>query len=161
MEKRISFYQITIFISLLMLSFILFSGCGTSQAGFNTLASQSLQAEKPTIVNSNFKDLNAQETFTLIENNENKGIFKIIDVRTPAEFSNGHIINAINIDYNAPDFNMKLLTLDKEGVYLVYCQAGFRSAKAGEKMLTLGFKEVYNLSGGIKEWRNAGYLIDY
>jgi len=112
-------------------------------------------------VNSNFKDLNAHETSTLIENNENKGIFKIIDVRTPAEFSNGHIINAINIDYNAPDFNMKLLTLDKEGVYLVYCQAGFRSAKAGEKMLTLGFKEVYNLSGGIKEWRNAGYLIDY
>src|SRR5262245_7969927 len=54
----------------------------------------------------------------------------VLDVRTAKEFAAGHIPDAINIDYNAPDFAKKIGELDKGKTYLVHCAAGVRSTKA-------------------------------
>jgi len=83
----------------------------------------------------------------LMQNN-----YTLIDVRTPDEFAAGYIENAVNIDFNAPNFNTQISTLDKEQPLLIYCAAGGRSAKAAALMESLGFKKVYELQGGYRNW---------
>jgi rhodanese-related sulfurtransferase len=77
----------------------------------------------------------------------------ILDVRTEAEFNEGFIANAINIDiHRGQDFVSEIEALDKNKKYYVYCRSGMRSAKACEIMNQLGFENAYNLLGGILEW---------
>jgi len=77
----------------------------------------------------------------------------VLDVRTPGEFSNGHLVNALNADWNGNDFQKQISTLDKSKPVFVYCQSGRRSAAAASHMRSDGFKEVYELNGGIMKWR--------
>jgi thioredoxin len=79
----------------------------------------------------------------------------IIDVRTPEEFSKGHLQNAYNYDWNGEEFNKQIATLDKSKPIFVYCLSGGRSAQASSKMRADGFNEVYELNGGIMKWRGA------
>lgn len=79
----------------------------------------------------------------------------IIDVRTPDEFSKGHIPKAKNVDWNGNDFDKQIATLDKSKPVFVYCLSGGRSSSAANKMRNNGFKEVYELDGGIMKWRGA------
>jgi thioredoxin 1 len=79
----------------------------------------------------------------------------IIDVRTPDEFSKGHLLKAKNVDWNGNDFDKQMATLDKSKPVFVYCFSGGRSASAANKMRNEGFKEVYELDGGIMKWRGA------
>ena len=77
----------------------------------------------------------------------------ILDVRTSAEFEDGFIENAINIDiYKGQGFIYELENLDKNKNYYVYCKAGGRSAQACSIMKELGFQNAYNLVGGIMHW---------
>lgn len=79
----------------------------------------------------------------------------IVDVRTPEEFSKGHIPNAKNIDWNGNDFETQISALDKTKPVFVYCLSGGRSSSAASQMRSDGFKEVYELEGGIMKWRGA------
>ena len=79
----------------------------------------------------------------------------IIDVRTPSEFSKGHLNYALNVDWNGNDFENQISTLDKSKPVLVYCLSGGRSSAAAAKMRSEGFQQVYELAGGIMKWRAA------
>lgn len=80
----------------------------------------------------------------------------VIDVRTPEEFSKGHLQHAVNIDWNGKDFGSSTAKLDKSKPVFVYCLVGGRSAKAAAQMRDDGFKEVYEMEGGMMKWRAAG-----
>jgi thioredoxin len=77
---------------------------------------------------------------------------QLLDVRTPEEFSSGHIENATNVNWNGDDFVAKAENYDKSKPVFVYCKVGGRSAQAADKLAELGFKEIYNLDGGIMKW---------
>lgn len=77
----------------------------------------------------------------------------IIDVRTPKEFRQGHLENALNIDWNGSDFNSHLATIDKDIPVFIYCLSGGRSAAAAEKIRAEGFTKVVELQTGIMGWR--------
>jgi rhodanese-related sulfurtransferase len=79
----------------------------------------------------------------------------VIDVRTPEEFSKGHIPDAKNIDWNSTDFRMRIDSLDHSRPVFVYCLAGARSSSAAKQMRADGFSTVYELEGGILKWRAA------
>lgn len=79
----------------------------------------------------------------------------IIDVRTPDEFSKGHLLKAKNVDWNGNDFDKQIATLDKSKPVFVYCLSGGRSSSAANKMRNEGFQEVYELDGGIMKWKGA------
>ncbi len=81
----------------------------------------------------------------------------LIDVRTPEEYSKGHLQNAMNIDWNGNDFEKSTSTLDKSKPVFVYCLSGGRSSSAAENMRAKGFTEVYELKGGITEWLDKGF----
>ena len=73
---------------------------------------------------------------------------RLIDVRTPEEYSAGHYEGAEMIDFYSPDFASKLSALDKDAQYFIYCRSGSRSGQTLELMRSLGFSKVYNLAGG-------------
>ncbi|APA00052.1 rhodanese-like domain-containing protein [Flavobacterium commune] len=77
---------------------------------------------------------------------------QILDVRTPEEFGEGHIDNAVNIDWQNENFVKNTEKLNKNKAVYVYCRSGKRSLKASEKLSALGFKKIYNLDGGYLKW---------
>jgi rhodanese-related sulfurtransferase len=83
----------------------------------------------------------------------------ILDVRTAQEFSSDHLKGSVNLDFKSPSFSELIYGLDKKKVYLVYCRTGVRSSRAMLLMSYLGFRELYNLSGGISRWRDDGFEI--
>lgn len=89
----------------------------------------------------------------------NDASITVVDVRTPAEFSTGHIPRAINVDFEASDFQANISKLDPAKTYAVYCHSGRRSGLATALMAKIGFKHIYNLDGGISNWVSAGYQI--
>ena len=80
----------------------------------------------------------------------------VLDVRSKFEFGGDKIAGAQNISYSAADFNSRIEQMDKEKTYLVYCATGSRSAGACSVMKDKGFKKLFNLSGGIENWKSSG-----
>ncbi|HOD10167.1 MAG TPA: thioredoxin domain-containing protein [Flavobacterium sp.] len=78
---------------------------------------------------------------------------QLLDVRTPEEYAVEHLENASNVNWNGDDFVSKVEKLDKSQPVFVYCKVGGRSSQAADKLAELGFKEIYNLDGGIMKWQ--------
>lgn len=81
---------------------------------------------------------------------------QILDVRTAEEFTSEHIDNATNVDWFGNNFAAEAEKLDKSKPVFVYCKSGGRSAKATAKLAELGFKNIYELQGGMMKWNAAG-----
>ncbi|MFM7218062.1 MAG: rhodanese-like domain-containing protein [Bacteroidota bacterium] len=84
----------------------------------------------------------------------------ILDVRTPQEFSEGHLTGARNLDFSSEGFSASLPGMDKNTPYLVYCKSGRRSAMAASQMKDAGFKNVTDLKGGITAWQEARLPVE-
>ena len=79
---------------------------------------------------------------------------QLVDVRTPSEFKKGHLAQALNIDfYDKGSFKTSFEQLDKTQPVYLYCRSGFRSKKAAVRLLAMGFVKVYDLKGGLNNWR--------
>lgn len=77
----------------------------------------------------------------------------LLDVRTAEEFEKGHILDAINLDYNSPEFELEIDKLDKNKTYYIYCKSGVRSAKACDVLREKGFEKIVNLKDGYKNYK--------
>lgn len=107
---------------------------------YSLLLSTLLSSEVP------FKDVYEIEDFSN---------YQMLDAREKEEFEVSHIKNATWVGYD--DFRIeRIQNLDKQKPTLVYCSVGYRSEKITEKLMEVGFAQVYNLYGGIFEWANAG-----
>jgi rhodanese-related sulfurtransferase len=104
-------------------------------------------------------DINPRQAFDLIQKNQGRADFIILDVRTPAEYGSGRIAGAVNIDVGAASFGETVGKLARPATYLVYCRTGVRSRQASDIMVSLGFQNVYNMTGGITDWQAAGFPV--
>ena len=123
---------------------------------------QWLAAELPTIQPTpawKIESIAPQEALALTLENKNNPDFVIIDARTLKEFAVSHIENAIHLDYTSDTFQDELDKLDKNKVYLIYCAVSACNESALNVMEELGFKEVYNMSGGINQWEAEGFPV--
>ncbi|HQW11254.1 MAG TPA: thioredoxin domain-containing protein [Saprospiraceae bacterium] len=84
----------------------------------------------------------------------------VLDVRTPEEYSKGYIPHAVNYNWNDPSFKQQVSKYDKESPLYVYCLSGGRSASAANYLRQEGYKHVYELKGGILNWKNDGYALE-
>lgn len=93
----------------------------------------------------------AQEVWVdQLKNDENA---VILDVRTEDECNEGIIPGALNIDiHKGQGFIYLIDELEKSKNYFIYCRSGARSAQACSIMNQMGFKNTFNLLGGIMEW---------
>ncbi|MGE3726715.1 MAG: rhodanese-like domain-containing protein [Candidatus Sericytochromatia bacterium] len=83
----------------------------------------------------------------------------ILDVRTPEEFAQGRLKNATLMNFYDPDFKTKLEDMNRHQPTILYCRSGNRSGKALEIMRELGFKNVYEVRGGILAWQASGFPV--
>ena len=98
--------------------------------------------------NSSFQDISSDELELMIKKED----LILLDVRTPTEYSNGHLISALNINYYGDNFDKKIDELDKSKPIVVYCKSGGRSSKSALKLIEKGFEQIYNLKGGLDQW---------
>ena len=103
----------------------------------------------------NFENADVQEFAELIADSN----VVVLDVRTAAEFAEGHIQGAILIDQGQSDFMEKAkATLPTDKTIAVYCRSGRRSANAAGRLADVGYKCV-NLKGGIIAWQGANMPV--
>ena len=96
------------------------------------------------------KSFNADQTKQYM-NRTPSDKFTLLDVRQPGEYESEHIPGAKLIPL--PDLNTRMTEIDADKPTIVYCAIGGRSRVAAQMLAGKGFKEVFNLSGGIKAWR--------
>lgn len=77
----------------------------------------------------------------------------LVDVRTIEEFNVSHLTGAVHLDYLGPGFIDKLDEMDKNIPYFVYCQSCRRSTRTCTLLRNSGFKNIYNLDGGLNEMK--------
>lgn len=77
----------------------------------------------------------------------------VLDVRTPLEYAEGHLKNAVLINVlDSAAFVSRVQGLKKNRTYLIYCRSGKRSGKALVMMQEQGFYKLYHMAGGITAW---------
>ncbi len=81
---------------------------------------------------------------------------QLIDVRTPGEFSAGHIEGATLMDWTGGQLEAEWQSLDKDRPVMLYCASGRRSASASAFLRKNGFTGVSDLAGGFGAWSAAG-----
>src|SRR3990170_1513184 len=101
-----------------------------------------------------FTRITAAEAKAKIDNDS----VQVIDVRTPAEYSGGHVPGAINIPHMSVLHRAGELAKDRELVFI--CQVGQRSALAAEFAASAKFTELYNVEGGTDAWIKAGFAVE-
>lgn len=113
------------------------------------------------LIFSSCSQVNGQQTQspTVYQQNLQKDTSALlVDVRTPEEFANGHLKNAINVNYYDPSFMKQMSTLSKDKTIYVYCRSGGRSGKATQELTQAGYK-VVDMAGGITAWESKGLPV--
>jgi len=96
---------------------------------------------------SDYKKISAKEAKAMMD----EGGVIVVDVREQSEYDSGHIENAILMPLGEIDDIAGDIIPNKDSVILVYCRSGNRSATGAEKLISLGYNNVYDF-GGIIDW---------
>lgn len=99
-------------------------------------------------MNRDYADLTPQEFQSFRKDNEHV----LLDVREGREFEAGHIPGSFNFPSTIIESDIEKKLPDKEAVYVLYCYSGKRSTYAANIMASLGYKNLYTISGGITSW---------
>lgn len=102
-----------------------------------------------------FRTVSAAEAANLVKTREN---LRIIDVRTPQERKQFRIADSTLVPVG--DVIRGVFEADPEQPLMLICAVGGRSYVAGKVMFARGYREIYNLDGGIESWRRAGFPIE-
>jgi len=104
-------------------------------------------------VPAGYRNLDPSEARVYLAQNSD---VNIIDIRTPAEFWDGHVKGAKIIDFYSPKYKQVWAQLDRDATYFVYCRTGNRSSQTLPMLVELGFKNIWHLRDGIVSWQEAG-----
>jgi len=99
-----------------------------------------------------YGEITARELKERMDDGSDQG-FVILDVRNEAAYDQGHLPGAMNIPLS--QLGYRLFALDRTSDIIVYCNLGVGSRLACQILANAGFKDVYNLRGGLSEWNYA------
>ncbi len=85
---------------------------------------------------------------------------QIVDVRSPEEFSTGHLIGAKNIAMDVLESSLGKAINDKKRPLILVCASGVRSQRAQKIATKPGFEQAHSLSGGLKIWLEANLPLE-
>ena len=127
--------------NLFLIVFVIFvlAGCGSKGAN----GTENLEASK-----NSYTQIRMDEAIKMMEEESD---YIILDVRRPDEFAEKHIPNAINVPNETIGKDEIPELPNKEQLILVYCRSGNRSKQASEKLVKLGYTNIYEF-GGINDW---------
>lgn len=106
-------------------------------------------------IKGEIKLVTPEEMQTLIDTKD----VQLVDVRTSEEHKEGYIEHSQNIDFNSPTFDEDISKLDKSKPVILYCKGGRQSAQCAKKLLEAGFIKIYELEGGITQWKFKGLEV--
>ena len=132
------------YIIITALILVLAQACTSDKGSFELVVDQLLTGSVPVISPQEISERDISPVF--------------IDSRSQEEFQVSHIDGAIFVDYENFDAE-ELQEVNPSAPVVVYCTMGYRSEKTGEKLRDLGYTNVYNLYGGIIQWKNDGYSV--
>ena len=99
-------------------------------------------------------------SYASVETIKSNPNYVLLDARELKEYKVSHIKNAIHVGYDYFNLNETVSTLqNKDATIVVYCSVGIRSEDIAEKLKKAGYKNVYNLFGGIFEWKNKDNTV--
>ena len=104
------------------------------------------------------RDISVQDAAALLQNPP-EGLV-IVDVRTPAEFREGHLPGAVNMDYFGGPFETQIQSLPKTAPVLLYCRTGNRSGSAYGAMTKAGIGNILHMHEGIIVWQQLGLPLE-
>ena len=96
-----------------------------------------------------------------LHSNKNIKDYMIIDLRSPVKYGKNRLSNALNIDYDDDNFDVKLEKLDRNMVYLFYCSWNAKLNIASKMMADLGFAKIFRMIGGISAWHKDGFPLEH
>lgn len=130
----------------ILLSFLLLGMAGHSQSSIKKLLKKHNEESVPYI---SVEELAMPKTEAIL-----------LDARELSEFNVSHLEDAVCVGYD--DFNLETTTAllpDKSATIVVYCSLGIRSEDVAEQLKKAGYTNVFNLFGGIFEWKNNDFTI--
>ncbi|QDO92665.1 rhodanese-like domain-containing protein [Formosa sediminum] len=85
---------------------------------------------------------------------------QLVDLRSEEDrFKQGYIANSQHIDYSSETFEEDIKNLDKSKPVALYCNSGKRSAECAQKLKEAGFVKIFDLQGGVSEWKHKGNIL--
>ncbi len=99
-----------------------------------------------------YEEISSVNLMQRLSNSSDNG-YIILDIRPKIAYDMGHIPGAINIPLS--NLGYRYIELNKTKDIIVYCDIGLQSKVACQILINVGFKDVYNLTGGLKEWTYA------
>ena len=116
--------------------------------------SKPLTGETIAVGNGSYKNVSSSELNAMLKNKD----FVFINVHIPFE---GNIPGTdLSIPYDQIEQNLSQLPADKNAKILLYCRSGRMSQIAAEKLVPLGYTNIWNLDGGMVVWEQAGYPLE-
>ena len=131
------------------------SGTSTNAADAQA-AAQDTAADEKTGKDEEVQEVDIARARQLVQQKQD---LLVLDIRTPDEYTDGHIAGAKNIDFYGEGFEKKLRDLKKDQPILLHCASGGRSAKARDLMHSMGFNNLYHMGGGMNAWLDAEYPV--
>ncbi len=132
----------TSILSLLLIALLL-AGC----------QSKSVTGETVSVAGGSYKSVTAKELSTMLKNKD----FVFINVHIP--FAGTLVGTDLSIPYDQIEQNLSRLPADKGAKIVLYCRSGHMSRIAAEKLVSLGYTNIWDLKGGMAEWEAAGYEV--
>ncbi len=116
--------------------------------------SKPITGEKVTVGNGSYQNISPSELKTMLKNKD----FIFINVHIP--FAGNIPGTDLSIPYDQIEQNLSQLPADKNAKIVLYCRSGRMSQIAAEKLVPLGYTNVWNLEGGMVAWEQSGYLLE-
>ena len=116
--------------------------------------SKPVTGETVSVADGSYKDVSVNELAAMLKNKD----FVFINVHIP--FAGDIAQTDLSIPYDEIEQNLSQLPTDKNAKVVLYCRSGRMSQIAAEKLVSLGYTNIWNLQGGMVDWEQAGFNIE-
>ncbi|OKY76105.1 MAG: hypothetical protein BM485_02320 [Desulfobulbaceae bacterium DB1] len=144
------------FILFLCIALLALTGCSNEETGAAQTPSQGQNTAVAGGQPATFRSIPVSEAKKILESRND---IAVLDIRTPPELREGAIPGSTLVPFWAIMQNK--LNLPLETPIMLICAVGGRSYAAGQILARYGYREVYNVSGGLVSWKEAGYPVKY
>jgi len=106
------------------------------------------------VAGGSYKNVEPKELNSMLKNKD----FVLINVHIP--FAGDIAKTDLSVPYDQIEQNLSQLPADKDAKILLYCRSGHMSQIAAEKLVSLGYTNIWNLKGGMNDWEQAGFDLE-